>query len=366
MTSPVTVGPRPREASREERVGLRSTSDAGPSGGAVSGVRTYEVSSEEAELRLDRWFRRHFPALSHGRLEKLLRTGQVRVDGRRAKAGARLAPGQRIRVPPLDGEARGKAPAPAPQPAVSEAEAAAIRAAVLYRDEEILAIDKPAGLAVQGGTKLVRHLDALLDALRFEAAERPRLVHRLDKDTSGVLLLARNAKAAARLGQAFRSKAVRKVYWAVVTGRPRLERGRIDLPLAKGAGARGERVAPAEEGREAVTYYAVLDAAGKRASWLALLPLTGRTHQLRVHCAAMGTPILGDGKYGGKAAFLVGPGISRKLHLHAREIVLPAELSATGKPLRITASLPTHMAATFRALGFAPETAGDPFVELEL
>lgn len=331
----------------------------------MSGVKTIEVSAAEAELRLDRWFKRHFPGLSHGRLEKLLRTGQVRVDGRRAKAGLRLAPGQRIRVPPLDAQAApleskdGKAVVRA-----SAAELRKLRAAVLYRDDDVLAIDKPAGLAVQGGSKLVRHLDAFLDALRFGADERPRLVHRLDKDTSGVLVLARSARAAARLGEAFRSRAVRKVYWAVVVGRPKLERGRIALPLAKGGDGRGERMEPDEEGRAAVTDYALLDAAGGRASWLALVPATGRTHQLRVHCAAMGTPILGDGKYGGPTAFLEGSGISRKLHLHAREIVLPAKASRGGKGLRIVAPLPEHMAKTFRALGFATESADDPFAEL--
>jgi 23S rRNA pseudouridine955/2504/2580 synthase len=329
-------------------------------------VATYEVAPDEADLRLDRWFKRHFPGLAHGRLEKFLRTGQVRVDGHRAKARHRLVPGQRVRVPPLAEEGRNERPAPAAPRARSE-DLALVRSAVLYRDDDILALNKPPGLAVQGGTKVTRHLDSLLDGLRFEAAERPRLVHRLDRDTSGVLLLARNAAAAARLAQAFRGKALRKVYWAVVVGKPRMARGKIDLPLAKVAGPEGERVqAEAGEGRSATTYYVVVESAGKRASWLALLPLTGRTHQLRVHCAALGTPILGDGKYGGRAAFLEGPGLSPLLHLHAREMVLPRELVGRRTPLRIVAPLPAHMAATFRALGFAQEPVSDPFADLEL
>jgi 23S rRNA pseudouridine955/2504/2580 synthase len=313
----------------------------------MTGVRTLTVAADEAELRLDRWFRRHFPALTHGRLEKLLRTGQIRVDGKRAAASLRLAAGAAIRVPPLPA-----APAPAPREArpASDKEARALQAAVLYKDADMLAIDKPAGLAVQGGSKLDRHLDAMLDALRFDAAERPRLVHRLDRDTSGVLLLARNARAAAALAEAFRAKSCRKVYWAVVVGVPDIRQGRIDLPLAKLPGRAGERVVPDEAGKGAVTLYRVLDHAGKTAAWLELSPLTGRTHQLRAHCAAMGTPILGDGKYGGAKAHLAVAGASRRLHLHARsiEIHVPG-----GRDITVTAPLPAHMRAALDALGFA-------------
>ncbi|MBX6320274.1 MAG: RluA family pseudouridine synthase, partial [Rhodospirillaceae bacterium] len=212
----------------------------------MSPVQIIEVAPEEAALRLDRWFKRRFPQLDHGRLERLLRTGQVRVDGRRAAAGLRLEAGQKVRVPPL-GEAEPAArPAPRP-PAADERMLAALRRAVLYRDEEVLAIDKPPGLAVQGGTETPVHLDLMLDGLRFGAAERPRLVHRLDKDTSGVLLLARTARAAAWLAEAFRRKEARKVYWAVTVGVPHPPRGRIDLPLGKLLGRKGERVAPIED-----------------------------------------------------------------------------------------------------------------------
>ncbi len=310
-------------------------------------------------MRLDRWFRRHFPELGHGRLEKLLRTGQVRVDGARAKAGLRLTPGQRVRVPPLGAAASPPAPArkrPPPPPSPEEAEA--LRARVLYRDADIIAIDKPAGLAVQGGTGTRRHLDAMLDALRFGAADRPRLVHRLDRDTSGVLLLARNARAAARLGAAFRGRRLRKLYWALVVGLPPADSGRIALPLAKtGGGAAGERMAADAEGRQAITHYAVIETAGRRAAWLALQPGTGRTHQIRVHCAALGTPIQGDGKYGGAGAFLKGEGIAPRLHLHARAIEIP-DPSGKGRPLRLEAPLPPHMRESWAFLGFDPDPPG--------
>jgi 23S rRNA pseudouridine955/2504/2580 synthase len=325
---------------------------------SVSEVQSIAVGPDEGELRVDRWFKRHFPGLAHGRLEKLLRTGQVRVDGRRARAGDRLAAGQIVRVPPL-GEL---APGPVrPAPPVRERDAAAIRSRVLYRDEEVIALDKPAGLAVQGGTGTTRHLDALLDALRFEAPERPRLVHRLDRDTSGVLLLARSAAAAARLAEAFRDKATRKIYWAAVVGVPRPRRGRIDLPLAKSPGPAGEAVMPDEEGRSAITYYTVVEQAGDRAAFLALLPVTGRTHQLRAHCLAIGTPILGDGKYGRDEAQLAGVPGNRALHLHARSIAVP---HPSGGTLRVTAPLPPHMAATWRFFGFG-EPADDLFAELD-
>jgi len=317
----------------------------------MSRVQTIAVTADEADLRLDRWFKRRFPELGHGRLEKLLRTGQVRVEGRRARSNARLEPGQRVRVPPL-GEAEKPPSGTRPRPEIPEREIRALRAMVLYKDDDVLAINKPAGLAVQGGTGLHRHLDAMLDALQFDAAERPRLVHRLDRDTSGVLLLARHVRAAAELAQAFRRKDCRKVYWAVVAGVPKRSSGRIELALAKLPGRAGERMAPDEEGKEAVTEYRVLDHAGKQAAWLELRPLTGRTHQLRAHCAAMGTPILGDRKYGGDAAFLAGGQDTRRLHLHARSIELRR---AGGEVMHVTAPPPPHLTATLDFLGFAIE-----------
>ncbi len=318
------------------------------------------VEDAEGELRLDRWFKRHFPELGHGRLEKLLRTGQVRIDGKRARAGDRVSAGQTIRVPPLGEPPAGAASRPSAPP-IRDKDAEALRATLLYRDEDVIVLNKPAGLAVQGGTGTVHHLDGLLDALRYEATERPRLVHRLDKDTSGVLVLARSAAAAAKLGDAFRGKSARKVYWAVTAGVPKPRQGRIDLPLAKLPGPAGEKMAADEEGRDAVTYYSVIEEAGNKAAFVALLPVTGRTHQLRAHCAAIGTPILGDGKYGGAGAHLAGVPGNRALHLHARSISIP---HPKGGRLEATAPLPPHMAETWKFFGFA-QRDGDPFAALE-
>ena len=322
-------------------------------------VQTVTVRPEDGAGRLDRWFRRHYPGLSHSRLEKLLRTGQVRVDGKRARAGHQVAPGQQVRVPPLPETRAPAAAAARPQP--SRQDQALLRDAVIYRDDWAIVVNKPAGLAVQGGSNTERHIDALLDALRFDSGERPRLVHRLDKDTSGVLLIARHAAAAAFFARAFRDKTTRKVYWAIVIGRPDLAQGRIDLALAKGGGKGRERVYASDDGgKEAVTYYRVIDSAGDRASWLALLPLTGRTHQLRAHCAALGTPILGDGKYGGNAAQLAGGAAAHRLHLHARSLEIP---HPEGGTLSITAPLPPHMKRMWEFFGFAAD-AKDPFAEL--
>ncbi len=320
-------------------------------------VETITVRPEDGAGRLDRWFRRHYPALGHGRLEKLLRTGQVRVDGKRARAGDPVAPGQAIRVPPL-----AEPSTPRPVRRVRPQDEGVLRQLVLYRDASAIVLNKPAGLAVQGGTKTGRHVDGLLDTLRFDSGERPRLVHRLDKDTSGVLLIARNAAAAGFFTRAFREKTTRKTYWAAVIGLPKLPQGRIDLALAKRAGAGGERVhVDDEDGKSAVTYYRVMDHVGDRASWLALLPITGRTHQLRAHCAALGTPILGDGKYGGTAAHLAGVVAATGLHLHARSLAVP---SPEGGTLQVTAPLPPHMRETWDLLGFTSDSA-DPFAELE-
>jgi 23S rRNA pseudouridine955/2504/2580 synthase len=316
-------------------------------------VQTRTIAAEEADLRLDRWFRRHFPQLTQGALQKMLRTGQIRVDGKRAEANTRLLAGQEVRIPPLP---EGPAPErPGPR-LVSAEDARALEAMVIHRDDSILVLDKPHGLPVQGGPGILRNLDAMLDALRFGNEDRPRLVHRLDRDTSGVLMLARSAAAAAKLAAAFRGRDVEKTYWAVVVGQPEAPEGRIDLALAKLAGPRGERTTAVDDPREgarAITDFRVLDAAKRRAAWLELKPLTGRTHQLRVHCAeGLGCPILGDGKYGGAAAHLEG--LPNQLHLHARALRLP---HPEGGVLEVAAPLPPHMRETFSFFGFeAPRT----------
>ncbi len=328
----------------------------------MSGVQNIQVHGDEAGIRLDRWFKRHVPDLGHGRLEKLLRKGQIRVDGKRAKSSTRLEEGQSIRIPPFQvGESR-KAKKPA-KTVIKEGDIEALRNSILHQDDHVIAINKPAGLAVQGGTGTHKHIDAMLAGLQFEKKEKPKLVHRLDKDTSGVLLLARTTKAATALANAFKSKEVMKIYWAAVVGVPKPRHGRIDIPLEKRPGHKGEQVVADEDGRRAVTYYHVIENAARKAAWLAMMPETGRTHQLRVHCAELGTPVLGDGKYGGKAAFLEGAeGVASQLHLHAKALRIghPA-----GGVLEVVAPLSDHMKASWKYLGFDEAIAADPFEGFE-
>ncbi|MEX2617962.1 MAG: RluA family pseudouridine synthase [Alphaproteobacteria bacterium] len=331
----------------------------------MSSVEIREVGPEDDDVRLDHWFKRHFPMIGYGRLQKLLRTGQVRVEGRRAKPGLRLATGQSVRVPPLDTGPDSAAPRP-PRRALelSDRDAEFARSLVIFRDDDVLAINKPAGLAVQGGTGTLRHIDGMLDALQFDAAERPRLVHRLDRDTSGVMLLARNRKAAAALGKSFQGRDARKIYWALVMGVPRPERGKVDLAIGKTPGRMGERVSPdAEDAKRAVTLYRVLERSANRLSWVAFWPQTGRTHQIRVHATAMGHPVLGDGKYGGADAFLPTDEVARQLHLHAREIRL--QHPTRHGFIHVAADLPPHMRDTWTMFDFSSGFPGDPFEEIE-
>jgi 23S rRNA pseudouridine955/2504/2580 synthase len=317
-------------------------------------VSTRIVTGDEAEIRLDRWFRRHFPGLTEGAIQKLCRTGQVRVDGRRVDAATRLSPGQSVRIPPLPAPS-----APGPAPATDPDTGRDLQRLIVYRDEHLLVLDKPHGMPVQGGPGITRHLDGLLDALRFGSTDRPRLVHRLDRDTSGVLLLARTPGTAAKLAAAFRTRAVEKTYWAVVAGRPVPPAGRIDLPLRRIAGQRGKRTEVAQpadkEAARATTDYRTLDHAGQKFAWLELTPLTGRTHQLRVHCAAFGTPILGDTKYA--RTDQESPPDASELHLHARALRLPHPAGGT---LLVEVDPPPHMRATFRMLGFHAPPARAP------
>ena len=286
----------------------------------------------------------------------MLRNGLIRLDGAKAKAATRLATGQTLRLPPVIAESPAASKPAAPRIVASSSLRQQFDDMFLAEGKGWLALNKPSGLAVQGGTKTAHHLDAMLDALRFGSAERPRLVHRLDKDTSGVLVLARTAGAAKALTAAFRARETVKLYWAIVVGLPEPAMGEIDLPLAKGGRPGGERVRPDEEdGLRAVTRYAVIEAAGRRAAWLGLRPLTGRTHQLRAHMAAIGRPILGDGKYGGRDAFLPGLDDAKALHLHARFLRIPHP--ARRAPLEVEAPLPPHMAATWRHMGLDPRGA---------
>ena len=319
----------------------------------MSAVASQDVAQDEAEIRLDRWFRRHFPHVTQGMIQKLCRTGQIRVDGKRAEAATRLQPGQAVRIPPLP-----EGPPPEPEKTgPDEHTLRELQAMVVYRDDHVIVVNKPFGLPVQGGPGITRHLDGMLDGLRDQAAARPRLVHRLDMDTSGLLLLARTPGTAATLAAAFRSREVQKTYWAVVAGRPTPQHGRIEAPLVRFGGLRGgERVAVAEQGEDeaarAITDYRTLDHAGRKLSWMELSPLTGRTHQLRVHCTALEAPIVGDRNYGGERSHVEG--LPDRLHLHARALTLPHPAGGT---LSLEADLPPHMLETFRLMGFeAPAT----------
>lgn len=311
-------------------------------------VRQFTVGADDDGVRLDRWFKRHLPQVGFATVSRWARTGQIRVDGKRADPADRLSKGQVLRVPP-GGEPTERKPR-ARKP-LSEAQIELADAMVIHRDRAAIVLNKPPGLATQGGSGTYEHVDGLLDAY-VQNGPRPRLVHRLDKDTSGVLLIAATPGSAAYFSRHFSGRSARKIYWALVVGVPDIEDGLIELPLAKQPGTGGEKmmVDKSGEGQSARTRYRVLDRAGNRAAWVELQPLTGRTHQLRVHMAAIGHPIVGDGKYGGQDAFLSGT-ISRKLHLHARRLLID---HPDGTPLDVTAELPEHFAASLAGLGFDP------------
>ena len=326
-----------------------------PATGGTRQVQTRAVTDDEADMRLDRWFQRHFPELSHGALQKLLRTGQVRIDGKRAEGKDRVEPGQSIRLPPGVTNSPPPRPRTAATPSVSERDAAEIQKMVIYRDEHVIVLNKPPGLAVQGGSGTEKHIDGMLDGLRFGFEQRPKLVHRLDKDTSGLLLIARTGQAAKHLTASFRDRETEKLYWAIVVGVPPKKEGAINLPLAKRPGAFDRELMQIDEenGQKALTHFREIDRAGHRAALLALWPRTGRTHQLRVHCAAIGCPILGDRKYGGEEALLSTIADARKLHLHARRLTLPHP-SGKGE-LRAEAEPPPHFRRTVEAFGFSTD-----------
>jgi 23S rRNA pseudouridine955/2504/2580 synthase len=315
-------------------------------------VRTLYVDSGEDGVRLDRWFKRRWPHLNHIQIQKLARSGQIRVDGGRAKPDTRLAAGSQVRVPPLpEAEARRE------KGQLDPREIAYAKSLVLYEDEEVLALNKPAGLAVQGGTKTSKHIDRLLSAWG-EGLERPRLVHRLDRDTSGVLVLGKSPGAAAKLAGAFAKRRAQKTYWALVAGLPKPGQGVLELPLVKkGVGDR-EMVVPAEEGDEraeaAETEFVTLSRAADKAAWMALWPHTGRTHQLRAHMLAMGHPILGDPKYRTEASAELSGDL--KLQLHARRLVLA---HPSRGQLVLEAPLSPEMKAGFARFGF-DEHEADP------
>ena len=322
------------------------------------GIRQFTVEADDDGIRLDRWFKRHLPDASFNIVSRWARTGQLRVDGKRATPGDRLEAGQTLRVPPADVAAAASARPARKRRELSEDEIEFALGMVIHRDDAAIVLNKPAGLATQGGTKTENHVDGLLDALCFGLDNRPKLVHRLDKDTSGALLVARTSRAAGHFAKAFSSRTARKVYWALVVGVPAIEDGFIDLPIGKQPGSGGEKMHVDEkDGASARTRYRIVERAGNTCAWVELQPYTGRTHQLRVHMAAIGHPIVGDGKYGGKEAFLTGT-ISRKMHLHARRIRID---HPKGEQIDVRADLPPHMKDSFADLGFEIEL-GDALV----
>jgi 23S rRNA pseudouridine955/2504/2580 synthase len=370
---------KPRRGTGEKGRARRRGSEASPGGAdwraraeqtaaapivaPLSAAQTLTVTSDEAGMRLDRFLSARFPELPFSLQQRIIRRGEVRVDGGRRKPESRLEPGQQVRVPPI----RHDRPPSGPRKDANPKVVAEVKAMTLYEDEDVLVLNKPYGLAVQGGSGTVHHLDGMLWALADWKGDRPRLVHRLDKDTAGCLLVAKSRFAASALAKSFRSRETRKIYWALVAGVPKVRQGRVSTYLAKDEEAEREgeaRMRVAEHGEEgashALTYYAVVDHAGRIASWVSLKPVTGRTHQLRAHMNHIGHPIVGDPKYFDRASWELPAGIQNRLHLLARRIVVPHP--RTGKPIDVTAPLPQHMQQSWSLLGFEA-AAYDPVVE---
>ena len=318
-------------------------------------VKMITVDEKDDNIRLDRWFARHYPELKNGQLQRLIRGKNIRVNGAKTSADTRLHTGDILRVPPMDVSEKSNLPR-----RLSKADIEFMQSLVIHKDDDVIVLNKPSGIAVQGGSGQARHIDGMLDALRFEKDEKPRLVHRLDKDTSGILLLGRSANAAAKLAEAFASREAKKVYWALVYGKPKLLSGKIDAPLAKMSGEKGgeQMRVDFENGQKAQTLYHVIDSLAKKVSWLEMMPLSGRTHQLRVHCLTLNTPIVGDGKYMDKTRENMGLQDENKLHLHARAIKIPHPRKGT---LEIFAKIPQHIKNSFEFLGFDEKNTENPF-----
>ncbi len=326
----------------------------------MAGVEQITVEAGEAGMRLDRWFKTHFPGLGFGHLQKLLRSGQVRVDGGRAKADMRVEPGQVIRIPPLGVDRKGSEPLTA-RTMRGQDDGAVLSKMMLYEDPAVFVFNKPSGLAVQGGSGVNRHVDDMLEAFRSKKGEKPRLVHRLDRDTSGILVVARTRLAAMKLAEAFRGRDAKKTYWALVKGVPKKREDKISTWLVKEQTLDGDRMRVARHGEpdsdHAVSYYRVVEQAGQTMSWLEMEPYTGRTHQLRVHAAHIGCPIIGDPKYFEADQNWEFPGgLQNRLHLHARRIVIP---HPNGGMIDVTAPIPPHMRQSWNLLGFDEQSAED-------
>lgn len=319
-------------------------------------VETIEVKKDEGGLRLDRWFRMHFPEVGQGYLQKLLRSGQVRVDSKRAQANDRLEAGAQIRVPAIVRTPKTAVPSLKAPPGVSKGDRDFIERMILYEDDHVLVLNKPFGIAVQGGTGTKRHIDGILAGMEDRFGDRPRLVHRLDRDTTGVLLVAKTRDAAAKLGRTFQTRSAAKTYWALVCGVPHPLQGKIEAALVKASGPDGDRVRKSRPGEQdiamhATTHYSVIDRVAHKAAWVSLKPVTGRQHQLRAHMALIGHPIAGDNKYEGDKS-MPAENMAVALHLHARRLIIPHP--ATGQKVDVTAPMPDHMLKTWDLLGLDP------------
>ena len=321
--------------------------------GEAMSIEFKTVTESEKDIRLDRWFKRHYPSVSHGLLEKLLRKKNILVDSKKASTNLRLQPGNVIKIPSL--EMTQKVPQ---EKKLSQKDIAFVQGMVLYKDNDIIVLNKPAGLAVQGGSKTTRHIDGLLDALKFDYEEKPRLVHRLDKETSGILVIARTVQSAGYFSKLFKTKAIHKTYWALVDGYPRPNKGKIEAPLMqKKVEPTADKRMVDEDGLEAVSLYQVQDHLADKISWLQMSPLTGRTHQLRIHAAeVLKTPILGDKRYGKRADV---KGLPTKMFLHARAISIPV---TSKKDLVVEAPLPIHFQKAFQQFGFSEKNVKSLFL----
>jgi len=330
-------------------------------------VRNVEIKEDDNGQRLDRWLKKQ--GMPYALIQKAIRKGEVRIDSKRVKADAKLVTGQIVRIPPMEDK---RAP---DKHKLTDKDKAYIKDMVIYEDADIIALNKPSGIATQGGSKQSRYIDLYLEAFTNKDGVKPRLVHRLDKDTSGILLLARNAQTARKMGDAFKGRDIKKIYWAITSPTPETPEGTIKAPLSKAGGSNKERmVVDEEEGKMAITDFVVLESALGSAALVAFWPRTGRTHQLRVHAELIGCPIVGDKKYSRlpeqeewhearrKAeADLKDMDLANRLHLHARRIILPHP-SKHGKMLDITAPLPAELKKSWKALGFSPNLKADPFI----
>lgn len=326
----------------------------------MAGVEVKSVEAGEAGMRLDRWFKSHYPGLGFGHLQKLLRSGQVRIDGGRAKADTRIQPGQSIRIPPLGIDEKGNGHLTA-KTIRGQDDGDLLAKMLIHEDDKVYVFNKPAGLAVQGGSGVSRHVDGMLEAWRNKKGEKPRLVHRLDRDTSGVLVVARSRLAAMKLAESFRHRETEKTYWALVKGVPKQREGRISSWLIRETTPDGDRMRIAKHGERgadhAISHYRIIEQAGQELAWLEMQPYTGRTHQLRVHAVELGCPIIGDPKYFEADQNWDFPGgVQNRLHLHARRIVIPHPDRGV---IDVTASMPPHMVQSWNLLGFDEASAAD-------